>query len=273
MKFSQRKWKSSLLLIVFSVFVWIVWRICRIGFGPTDVYTGAALLGLTLFLALFNLRKKIPFIPLLRASTWMQIHIYLGLFSVVLFLLHAEFRIPSGVLETVLAVVFLIVAVSGMIGLYLSRKLPSLMNQSGQSANYENIPKLRKRISDEVHQLIIKAEEECQSSTIPEFYFGHLRAFLESYPSVMQSLGSEKKRLSHRLTNELEARLRYLSDDEKLIAVELEEWIKTKENLDFQYASQRILKGWLFIHIPFTWSLILLGVVHGVFALLYGGNN
>lgn len=273
MKFSRRLWLNSSILFIFSLLTWFVWKLCRVGMATTDIYSGAALLALTIFLAVFNLRKKIPFLPLLRASTWMQFHIYLGLFSVLLFLMHINFRIPSGTLEVVLASVFSVVALSGVVGLLLSRSLPRMMNQSGQPANYEQIPILRKRIRDGVKELVVRAEEECQSSTLPEFYMEHLREYLEARPSFLRSFGPQKKRLAHRLKNELDARLRYLSDEEKVIAVEMEEWISEKENLDFQDASQRVLKGWLFIHIPFTWSLILLGISHGIFALLYGGNQ
>jgi uncharacterized protein (DUF2062 family) len=62
---------------------------------------------------------------------------------------------------------------------------------------------------------------------------------------------------------------RYLDEREKAIAREIRDWIETKQNLDFQYASQRLLKLWLFVHIPCTYSLILLGVVHGIIATLY----
>ena len=45
-----------------------------------------------------------------------------------------------------------------------------------------------------------------------------------------------------------------------------------KRNLDFQFAAQRLLRLWLFVHIPFTYSLILLGLAHGLVATLYAGR-
>ena len=42
------------------------------------MYTGWLLLALVLGLTFFNARKKLPFLPLLSASTWLQAHIYLG---------------------------------------------------------------------------------------------------------------------------------------------------------------------------------------------------
>ena len=57
---------------------------------------GVLLLFLVLALALFNARKKLPFLPLMKAATWLQIHIYAGWFCLFVFLLHIRFRIPSG---------------------------------------------------------------------------------------------------------------------------------------------------------------------------------
>lgn len=272
MKTHRRRIYGSLAVLLLTLTSWCAWTLHRTGLAPAALYSGAALLALCLFLAGFNLRKKLPFLPLLRASTWMQLHVYLGLFSMVLFLFHIDFRIPSGLLEVVLAVVFIVVALSGIAGLLFSRYLPGRMTQSGESLVYEQLPARRRQIREGVRDLIYHAEESCGSSTLSEFYREHLREFLESRPQLLHPFGAERKRLSHRVTNELEARRRYLSSAENEIAAELEEWIGAKENLDFQESSHRILKGWLFIHIPFTFSLILLGAAHGVFAILYGGN-
>ena len=53
---------------------------------------------------------------------------------------------------------------------------------------------------------------------------------------------------------------------------ELRELVVEKRNLDYQNASQKLLKLWLFIHIPFTYSLLILAVAHGALALSYGAR-
>ena len=59
---------------------------------------------------------------------------------------------------------------------------------------------------------------------------------------------------------------RYLNSDERKLMLEIAQFIRSKENLDFQLNAQRALKLWLFVHIPVTYSLILLGLVHGIIA-------
>ena len=58
--------------------------------------TGWILFAAMFVLSFFNARKKLPFLPLGNSETWLQIHIYLGFFTVVLFLIHLNFRAPHG---------------------------------------------------------------------------------------------------------------------------------------------------------------------------------
>ncbi|HIG30228.1 MAG TPA: hypothetical protein EYQ50_21490 [Verrucomicrobiales bacterium] len=238
---------------------------------PMARWSGVVLLLLIVSLALFNTRKKIPFLPLVRASLWLQIHVYMGLFAVGLFLLHIDFRMPTGWLEQILAAVFIIVSISGVIGAWLTRWLPRMMRRSGEALVYERIPRYRREIRDAVEELVLRAEESCGSSTIPDFYLQHVQPYLAQKASFGLSFKGPKRGGARSLYNELEARHRYLSDAEKSLAKELVEWIGTKENLDFQEASQRLLKWWLFLHIPLSFSLIVLGFVHGFLVFIYSG--
>ena len=43
--------------------------------------TGWALLVGMFVLTIYNVRKKLPFLPLGKSETWLQIHIYLGFFT------------------------------------------------------------------------------------------------------------------------------------------------------------------------------------------------
>ena len=82
---------------------WIINDALTVQLHRAKVFSGCTLLALLLLLTLFSARKKLPFLPLLKASTWMQIHIFAGLLSVLLFCLHLHGRIPQGALESTLA--------------------------------------------------------------------------------------------------------------------------------------------------------------------------
>jgi hypothetical protein len=260
---------AGLILILALTFA--AWQLLRAALRPDAIYTGLLLFSLILALAFFNTRKKLPFLPLVKAATWLQIHIYAGWFCLFIFLLHIHFRPPAGAMETTLALTFWVAALSGIFGLYISRNLPPRMAASGESLLYERIPAFRLHIQRNVEDLIRKAESETESSTLGDFYVQRLRAFFARIPSAISALGSSEDPLQTLLT-ELKALDRYLNEQEKTIADEIRDWIETKQNLDFQYAAQRLLKLWLFVHIPVTYSLILLGAVHGIVAMLYAGR-
>jgi hypothetical protein len=258
-------------LVVVSMLAFFAWRLFQVSLRPDSIATGLLLFFLVLALTIFNARKKLPFLPLVRAATWLQIHIYAGWFCLFVFLLHIHFRIPRGSFELTLAIIFCIVILSGIVGLYISRELPPRMARSGEALLYERMPGFRRHIQHNVEDLIRKAESETESSTLGNFYVERLRHFFARVPSAFSALARAEPGL-HPLMGEMNALNRYLDDREKAIANEIRDWIETKQNLDFQYAAQRLLKLWLFVHIPFTYSLILLGFAHGVIATLYAAR-
>ena len=46
---------------------------------------------------------------------------------------------------------------------------------------------------------------------------------------------------------------------------------ETKDQLDFHQAMQGLLKGWLFVHIPLTYALLLFALVHLVLVYAFSG--
>jgi hypothetical protein len=258
-------------LIILSLLAFFAWRLLQVSLRPDSICTGLLLFFLVLALTLFNGRKKLPFLPLVRAATWLQIHLYAGWFCLFIFLLHIHFRIPSGPFEITLALIFCLVILSGIFGLYISRALPPRMARSGEALLYERMPAFRRHIQRNVEDLIRKAESETESSTLGNFYVERLRRFFARVPSAFSALAGAEPGM-HPMLGEMSALSRYLDDREKAIANEIRDWIETKQNLDLQYACQRLLKLWLFVHIPVTYSLILLGLAHGVIATLYAAR-
>ena len=100
--------------------------------NPHLVYlTGWSLFALMLYLTAYNGRKKIPFLPLVSSRLWFQVHVYVGLFTGFVFLLHLQWHWPTGWFEVLLAVLFLGVTGSGLVGWWLSRSLPPRLTTAG----------------------------------------------------------------------------------------------------------------------------------------------
>jgi hypothetical protein len=242
--------------------------VLRAALLPSALWTGLLLYGLVLALALFNARKKLPFLPLARASAWLQFHVYGGWLAVLVFFLHARTVWPDGRLNQLLATVFLVVAVSGAVGLGLSRWLPGRLNASGEALTYERIPEIRRQIRTSVEALIVAADRESDSSTLGEFYLNHLLAYVNWRPGFF-ALPFVDPPLHRRTISTLASLNRFFNPRERELASELREWIEAKRNLDTQLIGQRLLKLWLFVHIPLSCALVILGLVHGLVAVRF----
>jgi hypothetical protein len=136
--------------------------------APLCHLTGWLLFAVMVVLAVYNIRKKLPFLPLGKSEHWLQFHIYAGFFTVVLFLIHLNFRVPTGWFEGTLAWFYVLVTGSGIVGLVLSRVLPRRLATRGGEVIYEKIPALRHALRQSAEALALG--ETTRSPAIAEFY-------------------------------------------------------------------------------------------------------
>lgn len=259
--FRSRRWLFSLTTLGLVLALAAAWWFARLALRPAAHYTGWLLLALLLALALFNVRKKLPFLPLGNANTWLQFHVYAGWVAVGVFALHAGPQWPRSLFGFALWGTFLAVAASGVFGLWLSRWLPPRLTRSGESLVYERIPRLRRQLEDEAALLVRQAETEAASSTLADFHRQVLAPYFAHTPELFSPLAGGDA-AHHYAQGELAALRRYLSGAEMLLADRLEELLEAKRNLDTQYAGQRLLKVWLFAHLPLTCALLVFVAAH-----------
>lgn len=212
-------------------------------------------------LALFNVRKKLNILPLLRMSTWLQLHIYTGIICLLLFLLHTSFQLPNGPFEVILWILYMTMTVSGLVGVALSRLLPHRISARGERVIFERIPVLRAEIAREIEDLAMSSVQETRASTIADFYVEDLAPYLKKPKNLLGHLigGNRPERRLHVAIRELE---RYLDERGRQILSEIDHLVSAKADLDYQYAMQLTLKGWLFFHLPLNYGLMLFTLVH-----------
>ena len=262
MNFDKRRIlrNTVFLLVASAAVIWVHYH-----FSPRlpkfDLFSGWALLFVILFLAGYNLRKKLPFLPLGSSETWLQLHIYLGYFTFILFLVHVEYRVPTGWFEIAFSIIFGIVMLSGIGGLFLSRQIPRRLTTLGGEVLFERVPAERQMILERAEKIALASTEETQSATLLEFYTKHLRDFFAARPPFWRNAFGNGRGL-FRVLEKVEDLKRYTNDRERQILSQLAELLREKRRLDFHYALQGLLKAWLFIHIPFTYSLLLFSLVH-----------
>jgi hypothetical protein len=231
--------------------------------------TGWVLFAAMLVLTFFNARKKLPFLPLGKAETWLQIHIYLGFFTVVLFLIHLNFRAPHGWFEITLAWLFALVSASGLVGLIFSRTLPRRLATRGGEVIFEKIPALRHALKTEAESLALGAD--AKSPFIAEFYAKRLAPFFAG-PKNLWLHVFESRRPLNALVAELDDLRRFANDAECGKIEKLTALVRQKDGLDYHRALQLALKLWLFVHIPLTYGLLIFTALHIVLVFGFSGG-
>ncbi|HEY1662581.1 MAG TPA: hypothetical protein VGI03_09200 [Verrucomicrobiae bacterium] len=271
MKRLRRQFFSGLFALIAATMaaLWLDAKFSRV--LPNYAFlTGWVLLAAILALVFYNARKKLPFLPLGNSETWLQIHIYLGFFTVLLFLIHLNFCLPHGWFEITLAWLFALVSISGMAGLLISRALPRRLATRGGEVIFEKIPGLRHALKVEAEKLSLGAE--ARSPVIAEFYARRLAGFFAGPKNSWLHL-FESRRPLNALLAELEDLRRTGSDAERATLEKIAAQVRQKDGLDYHRALQLTLKLWLFVHIPLTYGLLIFTVLHIVLVFGYSGGG
>jgi hypothetical protein len=269
------------------------------GGTPVGLIYGSIGFAFMIFAGLIGLRKKFPIWRVGRAQTWMRGHLWLGLLSFPLILMHGGFHF-GGTLTRVLMWLFIVVYASGILGATLQHLLPRLhTSRLPMETIYEQIDHVRQQLVVEARKII---EETCAalegdvgSATehqralaaaaganwdltvatglaVDEQASGELRRFLtDEIEPFLEHSGAGRSRLSKpAIALAMFQRLRVLLPAHVHPNIDnLENICEEKRQLDEQRRLHKFLYGWLLVHIPLSYAVLLLGAWHAVAALRF----
>lgn len=306
---SHRRWVgASLVIMVVATATYVPYVRGALN-GPS----GGSLPGLAygivgfafmIFAGLLGARRKVPTWRIGRGTLWMRAHIWLGLLSLPLILFHGGFRL-GGSMTTVLMILFAIVWVSGIVGLFLQQTLPRLMlTRVPLETVYEQIDPVVLQLLAESDALITAAcgplpitpvelpddrragggarlGRPGQPRSSPRLRPVALapvpenRALRETYlreirpflePKPMANEVLGTSSRAATLFRNLRTTLPILLQD---TVTELEALCDERRQLADQKRLHHVMHGWLLVHVPLSMALLLLGAVHALIALRY----
>jgi len=269
---THRKWfAASLVILGVATAAYIPYAV----HAPSGPRGGSAL-GLTfgiigsvfmIFAGLLAGRRKFPVWRLGRAQSWMRGHLWLGLLSLPIIFFHAGFRF-GGPLTSVLMWLVIIVVASGLFGAALQHYLPQVMTAEvpGETI-FEQIDHIRGQLLAGGDEAIVAAESSAGEETakpLVDFYRREMRPFLESRGARHQLLSS-----ADRSRGTFEGLRLLLPAGLQDAVKKLEQICEEERQLRRQSTLHHWLHGWLMLHIPLSFALLLLGVIHAITALRY----
>jgi len=221
---------------------------------------------------LFHIRKSLPSSPLGRAATWLKVHVYLGYVVIAAFLIHTSFSLPETWFEFALWALFLVVVLSGLVGLYLTSSIPGKLQQRHtEQITFQQIPTARLNLFREVNALVLETVSPQGSSEISEFYANRLRGYFRKPQNMPAHLRGSRRPLEQ-LCSEISDLERRANSAGRKILSSLKKLVIAKYDLDHQYTIQGLLHSWLLVHIPATYSLIVLSILHVAVVYAYSSG-
>jgi hypothetical protein len=302
---THRKWMvASTIVAVAGVVTYVAYSALSVT-GPS----GGSVVGLTygsiasammLFAVLLGLRRRFPTWRVGRGTTWMRGHLWLGLLSFPIVLLHSGFSFGSGTLTRTLMVLFAIVFVSGIFGAVMQVLLPRMMTERVPLETvYDQIAHVREQLLAEAEIAIndvcavlegdlsgaelMNRAAAASAGTIIDFTVASglatnprlsatVRECFESQikPYLMRA-GSGGLALAKPAAAEGTFRsLRVLLPERLATGLnEVQSICEEKRQLDRQRILHHLLHGWLMVHVPLSYALVLLGAIHALVALRY----
>ena len=260
---------QCLLIAAISVgLFWLVWIYGNALRDPRFL-DGWLLAGGVIFQLCFHIAIKITRLSPKSALRWRKIHIFLGYLLVAAFISHTDFSLPDTGLEWAMWTPFVLVTLSGIFGTYLAWSLQAKRGID-ERVRYERIPARRAELARDVHAAVTKTDPGAVAIALPappydawimDLYSTHLRNFFQGQRNSAAHLIGSQRPLK-RLTDEIDNLSGYVDQPshEKLAAIKA--LVVEKDRLDFARVHLGLSKGWLFVHVPVTYALVVLTVLH-----------
>ncbi len=247
---------------------WLVW-IYGNGLRDPRYLDGWLLAGVMGVQVYFHVARKRGALPPKSALRWRKIHIFLGYLLIAVFISHSDFSLPDTGFEWALWASFVLVALSGVVGTYLTWSLET-KRRIDDGVTYDRVPNLRAELAQDVHAVVTRTIPAATAIGLPappydawimDLYTTQLRDFFQRPRNYTAHLIGSQRPLK-RLTDEIDNLYPYVDPEgqEKLAAIK--SLMIEKDRLDFARVYLGLSRAWLFVHVPATYGLIVLTVVH-----------
>jgi hypothetical protein len=260
--------QSLLIAAISGGLFWLVW-IYGNGLRDPRYLDGWMLAGGMSVQLYFHIAIKAARLSPKSAMRWRKIHILLGYLLIAAFISHSDFSLPDTDFEWALWAAFVLVTLSGMFGAYLAWSLKA-KGRIDEGVTYDRIPTLRGELARHVQAAIAEADPAADQIPLPglpheawimDLYTNHLRDFFHGPRNFTAHLIGSQRPLK-RLTDEIDNLSRYVDQQSREKLAAIKNLVVEKDRLDFARVYLGLTKGWLFVHVPVTYALTVLTVLH-----------
>ena len=262
--------QSLLIAAISGGLFWLVW-IYGNGLRDPRYLDGWVLAGGMSVQLYFHIAIKAARLSPKSAMRWRKVHIFLGYLLIAAFISHSDFSLPDTGFEWALWAGFLLVTLSGIFGAYLAWSLKA-KGRIDEGVSYDRIATLRAELARDVHATVAETDPATAQIALPlpglphdawimDLYANHLRDFFDGPRNFTAHLIGSQRPL-RRLTDEIDNLSNYVDQQSREKLAAIKDLVVEKDRLDFARVYLGLTKGWLFVHVPVTYALIAMTVLH-----------
>lgn len=212
-------------------------------------------------------------------TRWRVLHIFCGFLLIAAFVSHSNTSLPDSVFEWALWSGFVMVTLTGIIATYLARLVQA--RRTGDPIAFDRIPARRAELARDVHAAVMAQGAPAPAVGLPappydawifDLYVNHLRSFFAGPRDFISHLVNSQTPLKQ-LTDEIDDMSRYVDaqGQEKLAVIR--ELVVEKSRVDFQHAYSALTRVLMFVHVPITYAVIVLTVMHVVVVYAFSSSG
>jgi hypothetical protein len=256
-----------LIVAISSGLFWLVW-IYGNGLRDPRYLDGWVLaVGMALQVS-FHIAKTAGLSPK-SAKRWRKIHVFAGYLMIAAFIAHSDFTLPDTGFEWALWTGFVLVTLSGILGTYLAWSQRA-KGRIDEAVSYDRIPALRAELKRAFLVAVAETKPLAAAFDLPglphdawitDLCTNNLDDFFQGPRNFTAHLIGSQRPLK-RLTDAIDNLSRYVDQPGQAKLAAIRNLVIEKDRLDYARVSLGLTRGWLFVHVPVTYALIVLTVTH-----------
>lgn len=229
------------------------------GGSLTGYVTGYVGAGLLVTLVLLPIRKRQYQRPMGSLDTWMRSHVALGILTAVIVGMHAGF-VVVGTISIALTAAFVLTVISGVVGIILYEKVPRVVARMG---------------SDTFRQDALITQIEQVKEALGVLKSGQSGLFCEKVDQAIllerlpDRLIPVRWLLRRKHGKAVRLDISDLPPEDQLLFQTAQTLLSRYRQLGRQLSYQRLLRRWLWAHIPLSAALMTFLLVHIISELYY----
>jgi hypothetical protein len=265
---ASRTVQGLLIAVMSGVLFWLVW-IYRNGLRDPRYLDGWVLAGGMSLQLSFHIAIKTDSLSPKSAARWRKFHIFVGYLLIAAFISHSDFSLPDTGFEWALWAGFVLVTLSGIFGTYLAWS-QRVKHPIDERIGYDRIPIRRAELARDIDAAVARTDQAPVAIALPappydawimDLYTTHLRDFFQGQRNFAAHLIGSQRPLK-RLTDAIDELSSYVDRQSQDKLAFIKNLVVEKDRLDFARVYLGLNKGWLFVHVPLTYSLTVLTVLH-----------